>query len=96
MSTTPPVLAYHFWSPTCGPCKAIKPAIADLIDEFLGIYFVGVNTHDDPQGIAAKFNVSVVPTMVFLVNGVEVGRYSGTSIIMYYTLARKALSIAGK
>ena len=92
MSTLPPVVAYHFWSPTCGPCKAIKPAIADLIDEFPGIYFQAVNTHDDPQGIAATFGVSVVPTMVFLQNGVEVGRYSGTSMILYYTLARKALA----
>jgi len=92
MSTLPPIVAYHFWSPTCGPCKAIKPAIADLIDEFPGIYFQAVNTYDDPQGIAATFGVSVVPTMVFLKNGVEVGRYSGTSMILYYTLARKALA----
>jgi len=90
--STPNVIAYHFWSPTCGPCATIKPAIADLIDEFPGIYFQAVNTHNDPDGIAAKFGISVVPTMVFLKNGVEVGRYSGTSIIMYYTLARKALA----
>jgi len=87
-----PPIAYYFWSPTCGPCNSIKPAIADLIDEFPGIHFQSVNTHDDPQGIAAKLGVSVVPTMVFLKNGVEVGRYSGTSIIVYYTLARKALA----
>jgi len=93
MSTTPPVTAYHFWSPTCGPCATIKPAIADLIDEFPVINFVAVNTHNDPQGIAAKFNVSVVPTIVYLKNGVEVSRYSGTSMIMYYTLARKALAV---
>jgi thioredoxin 1 len=92
MSTTPAVIAYHFWSPTCGPCAAIKPAIADLIDEFPGIYFQAVNTHSDPEGIAAKFGISVVPTMVFLKNGIEVGRCSGTSIIMFYTLARKALA----
>ena len=24
------IVAYHFWSPTCGPCKVIKPAIEDL------------------------------------------------------------------
>ena len=21
---------YHFWSPTCNPCKVIKPVIEDL------------------------------------------------------------------
>jgi thioredoxin 1 len=87
-----PPIAYHFWSPTCGPCSSIKPAIADLIDEFPGIHFIAVNTREDPQGIAGKLNVTAVPTMVFLKNGVEVGRYSGTTIIMYYTLARKALA----
>lgn len=92
MSSLPPVIAYHFWSPTCGPCAAIKPAIADLIEEFPGIHFIGVNTHDDPHGIAAKFGIQVVPTIVFLKNGVEVGRYAGTAIILYYTLARKALT----
>ena len=86
------VTAFYFWSPTCGPCASIKPAIADLIDEFPGIYFVGVNTHDDQQGLAAKFGISVVPTIVFLKGEVEVGRYSGTSIIIYYTLAKKALA----
>jgi len=90
MSNT--VVAYYFWSPTCGPCASIKPAIADLIDEFPGIYFTAVNTRDDPQGIAAKLNVTVVPTIVFLKNDAEVGRYSGTTVIMYYTLARKALA----
>ena len=92
MAAPPTVIAYHFWSPTCGPCSTIKPAIADLIDEFPGIHFNAVNTRDDPQGIAVKLNITVVPTMVFLKNGVEVGRYSGTTIIMYYTLARRALA----
>ena len=27
------VIAYHFWSPTCQPCKVIKPAIEDLKEE---------------------------------------------------------------
>jgi thioredoxin-like negative regulator of GroEL len=92
MSSLPPVIAYHFWSPTCGPCAAIKPAIADLIEEFPGIHFIAVNTHDDPQGIAAKFGIQAVPTIVFLKKGVEIGRYVGTAIILYYTLARKALA----
>ena len=56
------------------------------------MYFVGVNTHADPQELATKFGVQVVPTIVVVKNGVEVGRYSGTQVIMYYTLIKKALA----
>jgi thiol-disulfide isomerase/thioredoxin len=28
------VQAYHFWSPTCAPCVALKPAVQDLKEEF--------------------------------------------------------------
>jgi thiol-disulfide isomerase/thioredoxin len=88
MSTVPRI-AYHFWSPTCGPCAAIKPTIADLIEEYPDIYFVGVNTKDDPQGISEKFGVTHVPTFVVLKDGFEIGRYTGSSAIMFYTLCRK-------
>ena len=90
--SAPPIIAYHFWSPTCVPCATIKPAIADLIEEFQQVYFIGVNTHADPQELSAKFGVHVVPTIVVVKNGVEVGRYSGTQVIMYYTLIKKALA----
>ena len=84
--------AYHFWSPTCTPCTAIKPAIEDLKEEFDDVKWIAVNTHADPNGFAEKMKVSVVPTIVFFKNGVEVGRHSGTNMIVYYTLLRKARS----
>ena len=88
---TPVIIAYHFWSPTCGPCKTIKPAVADLWEEFPAIRFVGVNTHNDLQEISRQLKVSVVPTMVVLKDGVESGRYSGTDITGYYRILQAAL-----
>ena len=29
------VIAYNFWSPTCGPCKNIKPALEQMKRTFL-------------------------------------------------------------
>jgi thioredoxin 1 len=81
--------AYHFWSPTCAPCRVIKPAIEDLKEEFPGVKWHSVNTHDDVDNYSQKFGVSVVPTIVFVKNGTEVGRHSGTSMGVYYTLARR-------
>jgi thiol-disulfide isomerase/thioredoxin len=88
---TPTIIAYHFWSPTCAPCKAIKPAVADLWEEFPGIRFIGVNTHSDPQEISRQLIITVVPTMVVLKDGVESGRYSGTDITGYYRILQAAL-----
>ena len=86
------IIAYHFWSPTCNPCRVIKPAIEDLKEEFDQVQWISVNTHDDRQGIAAKYHVSVVPTIVVVKNGVEIGRHSGTAMTVYYSILRKALT----
>lgn len=87
------VSVFHFWSPTCNPCKVIKPALEDIKEEFEGkIEWLSINTKEDPKGIARIMNVTVVPTMVVWKDGVEVGRYSGTQIAIFYTLIRKALA----
>jgi thioredoxin 2 len=89
---SPVIVAYHFWSPTCGPCERIKKSIAELPPDFPTIRFIGVNTHNDPQGISAQLRVSAVPTMVVVKNGVEIARYSGVIIEGYYKMLRNALT----
>ncbi len=89
------IIVYYFWSPTCNPCKVIKPAIEQLKEEFEDAIppqnWVAVNTHADTNGHVAKYQVAVVPTLVVVKNGVEIGRHSGATISLYYTLIRKAL-----
>ncbi len=88
------VIVYHFWSPTCVPCQNIKPSIEALREDFedKDIKWVSVNTHNDPQGYAAQWRVSIVPTMVVTKGGQEIGRHSGTTMSIYYTLIRRALA----
>ena len=86
------VEAFHFWSPTCTPCITIKPAIDDLKEEFPTVKWTSVNTHIDLNGLGKKMGIQVVPTIVVTKNGVEVGRHSGTNMIVYYTLLKKALA----
>ena len=86
-------IAYHFWSPTCNPCKVIKPAIEDLKEEFPNVQWISTNTHDDKEGLASKFGVTVVPTIVVTKNNQEVGRHSGTNMITYYQIIRKSISM---
>ena len=90
------ITAYHFWSPTCAPCKVIKPAVEDLKEEFSQINWVSVNIQDDPNNYMGDFSVKVVPTIVVLVkdgNGkiVYVGKESGTAMANYYRLIRTGL-----
>lgn len=74
-----------FWSPTCGPCKAMAPAFeavaAELSEE--PIRFVRINTASRAQ-LAQPFNIHAVPTILFVHNGeildVRVGALSGPAL----------------
>jgi thiol-disulfide isomerase/thioredoxin len=91
------VIAYHYWSPTCNPCKVIKPAIEDLKREFLNVSWVSINTHDgNSQELCSKFNVTMVPTIVVTVQDkdgkiITSEKNSGTTMASYYRMIRNAL-----
>ena len=88
------ITVFHFWSPTCGPCMVIKPSLEVLREEFEDrIEWISINTKEDPKAIAPRLNISVVPTIVVLKDGVEVGRHAGTQVAIFYTLIRKALAL---
>lgn len=90
------VIAYHFWSPTCAPCKAIKPALEDLKEEFPNIRWVSVNIQDDNDDYAGTLGVSVVPTVVIVGTNssgeiVYKDKHSGTMMAGYYRIVRSGL-----
>lgn len=89
------ISAYHFWSPTCGPCKVIKPALEDLKEEFPNVDWTTVNTHDDPDNLVKKFGVTVVPTVVVVAYGenkkiVLMEKQTGTNMAAYYRILRNS------
>jgi hypothetical protein len=61
-------------------------------EDFPVVTWETVNTHDDDKGVARMMKVQVVPTVVVYKDGVEFGRHSGTNVIMYFGLLRKALA----
>lgn len=91
------VSIYHFWSPTCGPCQVIKPAIAELRKEFSQATWVSVNTHEDPNGFSGKFGVRVVPTIVVVSvdshGRSNIEKHSGTQMMGYYRIIRNAMRV---
>jgi len=80
--------AYHFWSPTCGPCKKLKPAIEELKSEFPEVTWISVNTQTDAEGYAVKYGVTVVPTIAVVSSQGTVQKHSGTQLAGYYRILR--------
>ena len=66
--------AKYFTATWCGPCKAFKPIILELISEG---YSITIHDVDENQELASKHGVRSVPTTVIEENGVEVDRFVG-------------------
>ena len=66
-----------FWAPWCGPCRQIAPSLEKLAEEYDGKLIVAkVNTDEDPQWSQA-FEVSGIPTLLFVAGGKLVYRQVG-------------------
>jgi len=58
-----------FYSPTCGPCKALAPLVYRLNREYLGrIQIATLNTALHP-GTAGHYQIRGVPTLLFFQHG---------------------------
>lgn len=61
----------------CGPCQYMAPAFEELSTEMGDKYkFVKLNI-DEERDLAVKYNVSSIPTFIFIKNGEIVGREMG-------------------
>jgi len=70
------LLVIDFGASWCGPCKRIEPLIQDLSESMLDITFCKVDI-DEVEELVEKFNITSVPTFIFIKNNNLLDRVEG-------------------
>ncbi|XWS50848.1 hypothetical protein CRYUN_Cryun12cG0125000 [Craigia yunnanensis] len=66
----------YFTATWCGPCRYISPLYTSLAAKYAKVVFLKVDI-DEARDVAARWNISSVPTFFFVRNGKEVDKVVG-------------------
>ncbi|MDP3001739.1 MAG: thioredoxin [Bacteroidales bacterium] len=69
-----------FWAEWCGPCRMIAPIIEEISNEYSGRALVVKCDVDSSPGVAAKYGIRNIPTILFFKDGKIADKQVGAAL----------------
>ena len=88
------VTLVDFWATWCGPCKMVAPVMERLAEQFDGKAKIAKVDIDQEMGLAQRFNIQSIPTVVVFRDGRMVAQTVGVQPESVYAgLLHEALDL---
>ena len=82
------LVVIDFFATWCGACKTIAPCFEAMAEDMSNVVFLKVDV-DEAEGIDEEFNISDLPTFVFLKKGEKVANLIGNDVEKLRDLVNK-------
>eukprot|EP00092_Neocalanus_flemingeri_P032964 GFUD01035846.1.p1 GENE.GFUD01035846.1~~GFUD01035846.1.p1 ORF type:complete len:106 (+),score=37.61 GFUD01035846.1:56-373(+) len=73
------LVVVDFHATWCGPCKMIAPHLQEMSNTMEDVVFLKVDV-DECEDIAAKYEISAMPTFIFIKSKTKVADLTGANI----------------
>ena len=63
------IMLVDFWAEWCAPCRMVAPVLEELVTESGGTLTLAKVNVDDSPGVAARYGIRSIPTILFVKDG---------------------------
>ena len=72
-------IVVDFWAEWCGPCRMVAPVLEKLAEDYDGKVRIGKVNVDDQSGLASKYGIQSIPTLLVFKAGKVVEQFVGAT-----------------